>query len=189
MNSKSFPSGGTTYERWGRNDCPGDAQLVYPGFIGGGWFDEYGNGNQYVCLPFDPEYVDMHEIKPGYKSWIYSTEYRTNDEVFGKQTHYFDAPCAVCHVPRSTKIMIPAKVSCPDSFTLEYSGYMMSAAYTNKNSKDYACVDQNADTMLSSNEDTKGALLYFVSANKDNSFLPCPPYVHGIPITCAVCTV
>ena len=179
----------TTYERWGKTDCAGDAEVVYSGFMGGAWWDEYGNGGQYVCLPDDPEYVSKDTIGDQYQAWIYSTEFRTNDLAFATSTQYYDAPCVVCHVPRSTKIMIPAKVSCPNSWTLEYSGYMMSSAYGNKNNKDYACVDQNTETLLGSEDNKQGAFLYFVAANCDNSFMPCLPYIQNIPITCAVCTV
>ena len=37
-----------------------------------------------------------------------------------------NAPCAVCYVPtRATTIMVPAKTSCPSSWTREYYGYLM----------------------------------------------------------------
>ncbi len=182
-------TGGVAYERWGRTDCPSGAEEVYSGFIGGAWYDDYGNGAEYICLPEDPVYVEQSTIAAQYQAWIYSTEYRTNDLGFSTPTQYYDAPCVVCHVPRSAKIMIPAHTACPTSWTTEYTGYLMSTAYGNINNKNYVCVDMNAKTMLGSEANTQGALLYFVTANCDNSFMPCLPYVQNTPLTCVVCTM
>ncbi len=180
---------GVVYERWGRTDCPNGAEVVYSGFMGSGWFDSTGNGGEYLCLPEDPDYVDQSIIPYGFQSYIYSTEYRTEDLVFSNPTQLYDAPCAVCLAPRFTKIMIPAKASCPNSWTMEYTGYLMSSSFDNESSKNYVCVDGYAETLFGSQENTKGALLYFVTTICDTSFLPCLPYIKDVPFTCVVCTL
>ncbi|CAG2245608.1 unnamed protein product [Mytilus edulis] len=53
-----FPyKGGTSYTRWGRNDCPNNngTQLVYAGIVGGGSYGETGSGTNYLGLPHDPD--------------------------------------------------------------------------------------------------------------------------------------
>ncbi len=185
-----FPAtfdGGAVYERWGRKVCPSGADKVYEGFMGGGWFTSNGDGAEYICLPEDPDYIDRSTVQ--YQSYIYSTEYRTENLVFSNPTELYDAPCTVCRVPRSTKMVIPAKASCPSSWTMEYTGYYMSASHIHGNNKNYVCIDGNAETLFGSQENTEGALLYFVTANCETSFLPCLPYIRDVPITCVVCTI
>ena len=99
----------------------------------------------------------------------------------------YDAPCVVCFVPRPNIRMFPAQISCPSGWTLEYSGYLLSnrADYHNSGG---VCIDTNADYLDGSQADTDGELLLFVTASCGDSFLPCGPYKHGLPITCAVCT-
>ena len=53
---------------------------------------------------------------------------------------------------------------------------------------DAICVDGNAESMLGSHEDDNGAELYFAAADCSSSFIPCGPYKHRIPISCAVCS-
>ena len=41
----------------------------------------------------------------------------------------FNAPCAMCYASTMVAVtMLPAKTHCPSTWTLEYSGYLMSAA-------------------------------------------------------------
>ena len=43
-----------------------------------------------------------------------------------------DVTCAVCYVStRETELMLPAKTSCPDTWTREYYGYLMSGPIGN----------------------------------------------------------
>ncbi|XP_067031052.1 collagen alpha-1(XXVII) chain-like [Acropora muricata] len=47
---------GVNYVRWGRTSCPNGTQIVYQGIIGGEWYNHYGGGSQYLCLPRNPKY-------------------------------------------------------------------------------------------------------------------------------------
>ena len=122
-------SGGVVYTCWGRKSCPNDtgAQLVYEGITGGSNHQHSGGGANYVCLPKVPQYMSTHV--PPYYSYMYGTEYETVNGIFsGKHEH--NAPCAVCYSSTKTvKLMIPARITCPLSWTIEYKGYLMSEYY------------------------------------------------------------
>ena len=83
--------------------------------------------------------------------------------------------------------MFPAQTSCPNGWTLEYFGYLMSNDAMNHNSGG-VCIDANASYLDGSQEDKDGEILLFVVAGCGASFLPCGPYKYAVPITCAVCT-
>ena len=84
--------------------------------------------------------------------------------------------------------MIPAKTHCPSTWTLEYSGYLMTEARTWSDHfrTMYECVDKNPDSIPGSVSDANGALFYHVEANCNG--MACPPYDPQKELTCAVCT-
>ncbi len=84
--------------------------------------------------------------------------------------------------------MIPGRASCPSSLQTEYSGYLMSTRSDFGHATDAICVDENAESILGSHENTEGAMLYFAAADCKFSFIPCAPYKHLVPISCAVCS-
>ena len=128
---------GTVYVRWGHDQCPSNAQLVYSGRVGrpehasdtpttGG-----GGGSNLQCLPMDPNFLTQISGTQ-YRAKIYGAEYQThtdsNSHVHGCLD--FDVPCAVCHVSnRNAVYMVPAKYTCPTGWTREYYGYLMSEYY------------------------------------------------------------
>ena len=177
-------SGGVVYTRWGRKSCPTGAQLLYDGITGSGYYEHPGGGANYVCLPKDPQYMSTHV--PSVYSYMYGTEYESVNGIFsGKDQH--NAPCAVCYAStRSTKLMIPAKTSCPSSWTREYKGYLMAERHSHASNKVYECVDENPKSVDGSETATLAAHFYFVRTTCTG--LPCPPYVNNRVITCVVCT-
>ena len=95
-------------------------------------------------------------------------------------------PCVVCSCnQRVSVLMIPARISCPGTWTLEYSGYLMTSQI-----KDFrrsaACLDRDPETVPGEAADTDGALFYHMQAACNG--IECPPYDAGIGLTCAVCT-
>ena len=177
---------GVAYERWGQTACPSGAELVYEGFVAGGWKKTEGSGASYLCLPFEPVYINEDAVQ--LPSYIYSTQYSTNNQIFSNPTHNFDAPCVVCYVERSAKLMMPATTSCPGTWNTEYSGYLMSTRPSDLINTEYICVDQYAEVLFGSDTDRVGCVMNFVAAYCAYSFLTCPPYKDQAPITCAVCT-
>ena len=83
--------------------------------------------------------------------------------------------------------MMPAAVSCPNGWSVEYSGYMMSISQRYHTSNGM-CVDGNAEILPGSERDDNGALVHFLAASCIGSFLPCRPYITSVPLTCVVCS-
>lgn len=105
---------------------------------------------------------------------------------FDSTTKDYDVPCAVCLTPHSTSIMVPARNACFDGWHLEYNGYLMSNAHRHIGESDYICVDSHPGVIPNSQNNTNGAVLYMVESVCLG--LPCPPYVAGRELTCAVCS-
>ena len=82
--------------------------------------------------------------------------------------------------------MIPAKTTCPTSWTREYYGYLMAEYYVHKRNAVYECIDNNPESIPGSGANTNGALFQFVQGTCNG--LPCPPYDNVRAITCVVCT-
>ena len=177
-------SGGVVYTRWGRKSCPTGAELLYEGITGGEWYDHTGGGANYVCLPKVPQYMSTNV--PPYTSYMHGTEYQHVNGIFpGKHDH--NAPCAVCYTStKSVKLMIPARISCPSSWTVEYKGYLMANKHDFHNNAVYECVDENPESVDGGEGNNDGALFYFTRSTCNG--LPCPPYVNNRVITCVVCT-
>ena len=111
------------------------------------------------------------------------TEYQS--PIQGSSDH--NVPCAVCYVStRETVLMIPAKISCPASWTREYYGYLMSAHITHYRSN-YECIDKDQESVPGSSANTNGALFYHVEATCNG--MPCPPYANQKELNCVVCTM
>ena len=180
------PAGGALYTRWGKTTCPGTlgTELVYSGLAAGSLFSHSGGGANYLCLPKTPEYLISGLPLNTYYSYLYGTEYE--NPLFTTDDH--NVPCAVCYTSkRSSKLMIPAKLSCPTSWTEEYEGYLMTAKYNNARNAVYECVDKNAETVPGSSANINGAGFFHVVATCGTG-LPCTPYVTTKTITCVVCT-
>ncbi|XP_067024585.1 uncharacterized protein [Acropora muricata] len=159
------------------------------GIIGGEHYTHYGGGSQYLCLPRNPKY-DKYQNGRQMAGSVYGTEYEVsqyNGNPFDRNLHNHDAPCAVCFVKsRGSMLMMPARNDCPSGWTEEYHGYLMSAKTGHTHSTEFVCVDGNPEYVLGSKQNNNGALLYPVEGVCGS--LPCPPYVEGRELTCAVCT-
>lgn len=184
------PSGGkkrsyVTYTRWGRTSCRRGAKLIYRGYVGGGSYNQKGNGANYLCLPRYPQYRST--VAPPSPSLLYGSEYETSNRVFPGTTTNFNVPCAVCHAPKSSILMIPAKVTCPRKWYREYFGYLMTSHVNHARTGTYECIDATPQVIPGSARNTNGALFYFVQA-QCRVGLPCGPYVTSRAVTCVVCT-
>ena len=178
-------SGGVVYTRWGKSSCPSTpgTELVYAGRTGGTQYGHRGGGANQLCMPTDPQYSDY---KPGVQgdSYMYGAEYEQL-VTSTKQNH--DATCAICYVSsRETILMVPAKTSCPTSWTKEYQGYLMSENRNQQGRSTFICVDSAFESASGSQGHRPATDLYHVEAVCNG--LPCPPYVDYKELTCAVCT-
>ena len=184
---KGYNGGGAVYVRWGHDQCPSTAQLVYSGRVGGPFYNQHGSGSNPQCLPLDPNFLGSQQ----YRGLMYGAEYETltdsSSHVHGCQEH--DVPCAVCHVSSRTAVyMVPAKYTCPTGWTREYYGYLMSECTNSDRQRiQYTCMDNElrpANGSLATNHN--GLLFYFVEGRCGS--LPCPPYDNTKELSCAVCT-
>ena len=180
------PAGGTVYIRWGRTTCPNTpgTELVYQGIAAGSHYNNRGGGSNYLCLPKEPKYSNYHPGVQG-NSLLHGTEY-----IFYKgsplpDVYYHNVPCAVCSTSRSKLFMLPARDECPTTWTLEYSGYLMTEANAHYRNS-FECVDKNPESIPGSAAETLGALFLHVESTCNG--LPCPPYDPQKELTCAVCT-
>ena len=82
--------------------------------------------------------------------------------------------------------MIPARLTCPSSWTWEYYGYLMANHHSYHRTL-YECVDQSPQSVPGSLSDTNGALFYHTEV-RCNHGVPCPPYNAQKEVTCVVCT-
>ena len=180
-------TGGAVYVRWGRTTCPSTpgTQLVYAGKAGGSHYSHGGGGANKLCLPDNPQYLSYQSGHQG-TGYLYGAEY----EIYGHQPlrsmHEHNVPCAVCSVTRGKLLMIPARTSCPSSWTREYYGYLMAERYIHNSRSTYECMDRSPESVPGSAGNINGALFYHQEATCTG--LPCPPYVAGREVTCAVCT-
>ena len=81
--------------------------------------------------------------------------------------------------------MIPAKTTCPPSWTREYYGYLMSSDDGQYRSM-FECVDSDAESVPGSAVNTNRALFYFTEVRCND--IACPPYAEGRELACTVCT-
>ena len=105
---------------------------------------------------FPPEYSPALTYRNGVQGYalVYGAEYESPLQ----GTHDHNVPCAVCYVStRPTVVMIPARASCPPTWTREYYGYLMSA-YRNYHRTMYECVDEDQESLPDSASNTNGAL-------------------------------
>ena len=185
--------GGANYIRWGRTTCPDTegTQLLYSGVAAGSRHNQKGGAAEYLCLPDEPEFLQVTAGHQGVRAGLYGTEYQTTDSppAFGNK-YAHNVPCAACSTSaRGQKIMIPGKVNCPSSWTREYYGYLM----TERNHvihyrMSYICVDVNATTVPNSAEflNILSALLDFTEVYCKG--ISCPPYTEGSELSCVMCT-
>lgn len=162
--------------------------MCYPGFIASGHHDNTGGGGNHICLPNQPKY-GKYTNSFERTGAIYGAEYEVSSfNPFKQNVHDHDAPCVVCYVrSRGAQLMIPARDDCPNGWTEEYHGYLMTAHWNHKKPRDFICVDWDAESVPGSHANHNGALLYLVQANC-GFFSTCPPYYEGRELTCAVCT-
>jgi len=95
------------------------------------------------------------------------------------------APCAFCHAQsRSTVAMVPARTQCPDGWTTEYAGYIMTGGRTHSRSS-YICWDEAPEVTVGGTSQNQ-ALIYPVEVSCGS--LPCSVYISGRELNCVVCS-
>ena len=180
-------NGGTVYVRWGHDQCPSTAQLVYSGRAGGPHVNHAGGGSNPQCLPLDPNFLTPISGSRD-RAYMYGAEYETLTDSYSHihRHHNTDVPCAVCHVSNRTAVyVVPAKYTCPTGWTREYYGYLMAAHHRHPRFR-FTCMDDAFKLVVGSSGNYDGLLFYFIEGVCGS--LPCPPYDQTSELSCAVCT-
>jgi hypothetical protein len=122
------------------------------------------------------------------RAHIYGAEIDIEEpnQIFPYAVSNQDIPCVVCKSPRSISLMIPARKECYPGWTIEYWGYLMAAIFNRPGGHDHICVDTKPEFNQHGGTDDNEHILYLVEAQCGS--LPCPPYVQGRELPCAVCS-
>lgn len=182
-----FFGGGATYVRWGRTVCPEQegTESLYYGRAAGSPHDQQGGTSDVLCLPDEPEYGDIYRRGAQWHSPLGVAKYATSvGEPFAGVADRM-VPCVLCHVSRRESIAtMPADLTCPEEWTMEYSGYLMSSHATSYR-QSAICVDASPEAGCGERE-TGGARLHHVVAS--NGGIEYPPYHPNRELACVVCT-
>ena len=184
---KGDTDSGSTYIRWGRDDCPSGSVVLYSGRAAGTKRDLKGGTSDYLCLPDNPQYGSTYIDAT---SPLYGVEYQ-RWPTSSPRARYDNMPCVVCYVAtRSAMFVQQASYLCPSGWSREYYGYMMSEhVFSNREGRTSTiCVDANAEAVPGTGASTDPSLAYFHSVECTNSELLCSPYVDGRILSCALCT-
>ena len=169
--------------------CPNvtGTELVYEGLAAGSFFQHQGGGANYICTASgaDVEYHPEATTANRGLAILYGTEYESHGQVLRDLLQH-NVPCVVCNVTsHSRQIMIPGKYTCPDTWTVEYSGWLMSENHSHRRTM-HICLDKTPETVQGAAADMNAALMYHVEA--DCTALPCPNYDGTKELSCVVCT-
>jgi len=175
--------------------------LLLKGDAAGPRYNTGGSGSNFLCLPHDPNWKNFI---PGQQSTgqISGIEYELHNPGFIHHNNIFSesnndgkplaenpAPCAACYVGgRSTVLMIPAKAQCPDGWTTEYAGYLVSEYSSEAGARgrsSYVCWDEAPEVAFSRTH-MNHALIYPVEIFCGT--LPCSLYPTGRELICVVCS-
>jgi hypothetical protein len=161
-------------------------KLIVTGFAAGGFYNDEASTTNTLCLPHNPDTAPVGLPYSSSYGRIYGSEYEFN---FKNIAQNDDVPCTVCHTTQAVSIMIPAKTSCPSSWTKQYAGFLASeGSYSNQYGADYLCFDGDPEYMTDGarQHDQDGKLFYPVHSVCGS--LPCPPYKNYQNLGCVVCT-
>jgi len=167
------------------------------GYAAGPSFDGTGSGSNFLCLHEDPQWKTYIRGEQG-GGTIFGVEYEFFDDINvfstsnngGNSLLNNPAPCAVCYVGgRSTILMVPARTQCPDGWSIEYAGYVVSESDTTQSSRkrsSYICWDEAPEVAVGGTSQNQ-AVIYPVEVECGS--LPCSHYISGRELTCVVCSV
>jgi hypothetical protein len=185
-------SGGVTFTRWGRADCPVGTSLVYTGYAAGASYNHGGSGGNTLCLTASPTWDNFSDVNQN-GALIYGTEYEMSGYGLASVSPFNtlndqNAPCAVClDDAAQAQVMIPGTQTCPAGWNARVQGYLMSTQYQQAKAES-VCVDRNSTAIAGGGANENGNLWYPMEA--ECGALPCGAgrYVQDREVTCSICT-
>jgi len=176
--------------------------VTVKGYGAGPRYNKGGSGSNFLCLPEDPQwktfldgYSSVAGEISGFSYEIFNSAVSYQNSPFSESNSdgplaFRPAPCAVCYVAsRSTVLMIPARIQCPDDWTMEYAGYLVSDFTQNSDKKrsSYICLDEAPE--VADNKTVQGkwhGVIYPVEVTCGT--VPCSSYINGRELACVVCS-
>jgi len=169
----------------------------FTGYVAGPHYNHGGSGSNFLCLHEEPQWANDIDGVQAADGAVYGAAYgwydtgalhnnpflQTNSR--GRAFSQTPAPCAVCDVPgRSRTVMIPARTQCPDGWTKEYGGYMVSELHGDRKRSSYICLDEAPEIAVGDAQFQ--AVIHPVQIHCGT--LPCSVYTTGKELTCVVCS-
>ena len=139
-------------------------------------------------MPHDPDSLPSDfptTTYSGHTAYLFGAEYQFTYKNVAIDD---DVPCAICKVtPATTTMMVPAKLTCPQNWTLQYHGYLGASYYTSDHASEFICIDNDPEYFERSRQlNSDGLLIYPVRVVCGS--LPCPKYKDSQYMPCAVCS-
>ncbi|PVD34521.1 hypothetical protein C0Q70_05796 [Pomacea canaliculata] len=125
---------GSTFVRWGRNECPDNATLVYRGFTSASHYDDTASTPNRLCLTDTPGF-DSTDMYGDFYQRVFGAEY------FVTGPNHTVVPCAVCRTPQPTTIMVPGTWNCSEGWDTQYIGHIIGHFFTDIRASEYICLD------------------------------------------------
>ena len=182
---------GVVFTRWGRTSCPDTdgTESVYKGRVAGSSPYQQGGTSDYLCLS-GPEYDATSTPQRRHteeQPTLVGTEYATFEKEPLYEVGGEIVPCVTCRTyRRNALLVIPARVTCPESWTTEYSGFLLSSASGSSGPTSTVCVDRNPDWICSEEDRSRSAKLYHMEAEIEVVDTPTNYTERELP--CVVCT-
>ena len=175
-----------------------DALLLFKGYAAGPHYNVGGSGSNFLCLHEEPQWATYINGHQGAAGTVYGAAYYLVDTGASRNSPFFQtnsgsraflrnpAPCAFCDVPgRSRTAMIPARTQCPDGWTKEYGGYVVSEVHGDRKRSSYICLDEAPEIAVGDSSQWQ-SVIYPVDVQCGT--LPCSVYISGRELTCVVCS-
>jgi len=174
--------------------------LLFKGYAAGPAFNESGDGSNFLCLPDQPQYKTYLDGLHAHQAtgFIHGVQYGLWDDATHKNNPFTTsnllekaAACAVCYSGcRSTIVMIPAATQCPQYWTAEYAGYLMSESHGithgDRKRSSYLCWDEAPEVVADGGVNKDQSTVYPVEVKCGT--LPCSKYITGRELPCMVCS-
>ena len=143
--------------------------------MAGHHYSDNTGGAEFLCLPHDVELAQYGSSYSG-DGHLYGTEYEMH---FGTGQVNQDAPCCLCKTNLSTSVMIPARTTCFQGWTLEYTGYL-AAEQRSRSLTNYVCIDAYPEALDGGGANNNAAVVHNVQV---------PVWLSSLPTVCRFTTI
>nr|XP_015911784.2 uncharacterized protein LOC107442673 [Parasteatoda tepidariorum] len=180
--------GGASYIHWGRGECESStAHTVVSGIIASTDQIKGGSANV-ICLTDDPQHdPDTKVYKKHHRFYSKLVPVHLQGRNVSSEK---SIACGMCLVEeRTSATVFPGRTQCPNEWTLEYSGYIMTKDLRSRKG-DFVCMDVHSE------EHDRDVLIMSKTEKHDHvsdvkiscGTLPCDNYPKDQLLPCVVCT-